>query len=171
MKPSSALAIYASYTVVSEPFEQPPYLKGLRLKLYDQEQLVGEACFYLAPKGLRGETLLAFLDAIELLAVELFDVAQDQKRVAKQIEHSPFAYLTDIKLYTNESQPDLESFLLERGIEILKTMSIPNLYFVMVANTKKEHQHLHRFYMHHYFTYLIPQHPDKPAVLHRLIEV
>ena len=158
------------FTVSAESFTQSNGLTGFNVYTLHQEEVIGSAKLYLAPAGLRQDTLLTYLDDIELLAVELFDIAQDQKRVAKQIESHSFAYLTDLKVHPNYQNHGVGSWILDEIVELLKTKHIPNLYLVSVADTTREQQKLHHFYTHHYFTYLMPQHPNKPGVMHRAID-
>ena len=77
---------HETYTLHVEPLSHPHDLEGFKTMIFYHVFLIGEATVYLAPAGLCDETLLTYLDDIELLAVELFDVAQDQKRVAHQIK-------------------------------------------------------------------------------------
>ena len=162
---------HESYTLYTESFIQSDYLEGFRTQVLHHEQIIGEASVYLAPKGLCNEALLVYLDKIELLAVELFDLAQDQKRVAKQIQAHPFAYLTNLNVQPDYQNIGIGSLLLKEVETQLQAKQIPNLYLVNVADTSRDQQKLHHFYTHNYFTYLIPQHPSKPAVMHRGIEL
>lgn len=156
-------------TIHTTAFTQSKQLSGITTQLLHQGQPIGEATVYLAPEGLSDEALLTYLDEIELLAVELFDVAQDQKRIAKQIKQHPFAYLTNLTIHPDYQNLGLGSLLLNNIVTTLEEKQIPNLYLVSVANTSREQQKLHHFYTHHYFTYLMPNHPAKPAVMHRAI--
>lgn len=148
----------------------PDESKGALYQLFHDEQWIGELTVHLAPRGLKDDALLTFLDDIELIAVHLYDVAQDQKRISNQIKQSPFGYLTNLKIHPDYQNQGIGSYLLTHVIQDLANAKIPNLYLVSVADTSHQQQKLHHFFMHHYFTYLVPQHPHKPAVMHLKIE-
>lgn len=159
------------YSFQMEPLVGKDGQTGFHCRFIYDQQVLGSLQLYIAPAGLARDELLAYLDEIELLAVELYDIAQDQKKVAKTIQASPFAYLTQLEVHPNHQDTGIGSFMLDHVCLLLKNFHIPNLYLVSVADTKRTQQKLHHFYTHHYFTYLVPTHPDKPAVMHRAIEI